>query len=139
MVAPMNSGGQTAGLFVGFDDRTIFLHGANPAEMSERNVGPGVVDGTLAYCNNVPELGNGVPIWLSPRGIIAGRSDGNLVNMTSKKVKFEPSKFGASLARRHNGEFQFLNSMKRKYPGADGAAFGDSATAEVIRNGKVLS
>lgn len=143
MVAPVYFGGEagtanstTGGLYVGFETHTLFLAGADPKLMAQRQVGPGVVKGTLAYCNNVPQLGNNVPIWVAKDGIVAGTTGGTVVNMTSDKVKFNPGNMGASLGRTNNGEFQFLSNFKRGDNGEVG--FGDEVTTEVIRNGKVI-
>lgn len=135
------------GLFVGCENITYFLAGAEPHQMQQTTAGKGAVPGTLFYCNNVPELGDvlspaerihvNVPIWLSQEGIVIGNVSGRLFNLTQQKVKFKPGVRGASVHRMKNGEFQYLTSFKQGSPGS-GFGMEDSVTAEVIRNGKVI-
>jgi len=135
------------GLFVGCEDETIFLTGTDPAQMTQSLAGKGAIPGTLKYCNNVPELGDilspaerihvNVPIWVSQEGIVIGNASGRLFNLTQQKVKFRPGERGASAYRMKNGEFQYLTSFKQGSPGS-GFGMADTATVEVIRNGRVI-
>jgi hypothetical protein len=135
------------GIFVGCENTTYFLEGSEPAQMKQLIAGKGAIPGTLKYCNNVPELGDilspaerihvNVPIWLSQEGIVIGNASGRLFNLTQQKVKFRPGIRGASVHRMKNGEFQYLTSFKQGSPGS-GFGMADTATAEVIRNGKVI-
>lgn len=137
----------STGLFIGCEDNTYFLGGTEPRQMKQLLAGKGAVPGTLVYCNNLPELGDvlspperihvGVPIWLSQEGIVIGNSSGKLFNLTQQKVKFAPGVKGAAVHRIKNGEFQYLTSFKQGSPGS-GFGMADSATAEVVRNGRVL-
>jgi hypothetical protein len=136
------------GLFIGCEDTTYFLAGNEPQQMKQTLAGKGAVPGTLVYCNNVPELGDvlspaerihvSVPIWLSQEGIVIGNVSGRLFNLTQQKVKFAPGVKGASVHRMKNGEFQYLTSFKQGSPGS-GFGMADTVTAEVIRNGRVLT
>ena len=136
------------GLFIGCEDITYFLAGNEPQQMKQSLAGKGAVPGTLCYCNNVPELGDilspaerihvSVPIWLSQEGIVIGNASGRLFNLTQQKVKFAPGVRGSSVHRMKNGEFQYLTSFKQGSPGS-GFGMADSVTAEVIRNGRVLT
>jgi hypothetical protein len=135
------------GLFIGCEDITYFLAGDEPQQMKQTLAGKGAVPGTLVYCDNVPELGDilspaerihvSVPIWLSQEGVVIGNASGRLFNLTQQKVKFAPGVKGASVHRMKNGEFQYLTSFKQGSPGS-GFGMADTATAEVIRNGKVI-
>lgn len=135
------------GIFVGCEDTTYFLEGTEPQQMKQSIAGKGAIPGTLKYCNNIPELGDilspaerihvSVPIWLSQEGIVIGNVSGRLFNLTQQKVKFRPGIRGASVHRMKNGEFQYLTSFKQGSPGS-GFGMADTATAEVIRNGKVI-
>lgn len=135
------------GIFVGCETETFFLRGIEPSQMSQNLAGSGAVPGTLAYCNNVPELGDilspgekvhvSVPVWLSQDGIVIGNTSGRLFNLTHQKVKFVSGARGASMHRIKNGEFQYLTSFKQGSPGS-GFGMADAATAEVIRNGRVI-
>jgi hypothetical protein len=126
------------GIFVGFDDRTIFLPGTEPSGMREVHVGAGVARNILAYCNNVPDMGNNVPIWVSKDGLMAGGHSGALVKITKDRVQFPSGQEGAAVFRTVNGQEQFLTSFKQERPRGSGVGFGDSATCEVVRSGKVL-
>jgi hypothetical protein len=126
------------GIFVGFEDRTIFLPGTEPSAMREANVGGGVAKNILAYCNNVPDMGNNVPVWVSKDGLMAGSHGGALVKITKDRVQFPAGQEGAAVSRIVNGQDQFLTSFKQERPRGSGVGFGDSATCEVVRNGKVL-
>ena len=135
------------GLFIGCEDRTHCLLGTKPEEMQSLDVGTGAIPGTLAYCNNIIELGDtisppekkheSVPVWVSEEGIVAGNPVGRLFSLSQGKVKFSPGKEGASLYRQKNGDFQFLTSF---YNGPDESSIGmnDDATVTVIRNGAVI-
>ena len=126
------------GIYVGFDDRTIFLPGTEPSAMREAQVGGGVARNILAYCNNVPDMGNNVPVWVSKDGLVAGGHGGALAKITKDRVQFPAGQEGAAVSRTVNGQDQFLTSFKQERPRGSGVGFGDSATCEVVRNGKVL-
>lgn len=126
------------GIYVGFEDLTIFLPGTEPTAMREVKVGAGVARNILAYCNNVPELGNNIPVWVSIDGLVAGSHSGSLMKITKDKVQFPAGREGAAVSRTVNGRDQFLASFKQERPRGSGVGFGDSATCEVVRNGKVI-
>ena len=135
----------TGGIYVGFEDETIFLSGKNPAEITIIKVGDGVVKGSLAYADNFGDyqnstlsmLGNldsAIPVWMSQAGIFAGMHNGNVIDLTSKRVKYDAGKRAASLFHMIGGEPQYMVSTQ---PG-NVVGFGDSVTCEVIRNGRVF-
>ena len=126
------------GIYVGFEDRTIFLPGTEPSGMREAQVGGGVARNILAYCNNVPDMGNNVPVWVSKDGLVAGSHGGALARITKERVQFPAGQEGAAVSRIVNGQDQFLTSFKQERPRGSGVGFGDSATCDVVRNGKVL-
>lgn len=142
MVARMRTG-----LFIGCEDRTYCMLGTEPKEMQQLDVGAGAVSGTLAYCNNIIELGDtisppekkhvSVPVWVSQEGIVAGNPAGRIFNLSQGKVKFSPGNEGAALYRQRDGDFQYLASFYSG-PDSDSLGIGDEATIEVIRNGKVI-
>ncbi|MFZ4436810.1 MAG: hypothetical protein ACOYOS_00120 [Syntrophales bacterium] len=126
------------GIFVGFDDRTIFLPGTEPNAMREIDVGAGVARNILAYCNNMMDMGNNVPVWVSKEGLVAGGHSGALVKITNDRVQFPAGLEGAAVSRTVNGQEQFLTSFKQERPNSSGVGFGDSTTCEVVRNGRIL-
>lgn len=142
MIAPVTTqstpGSYVAGgIYVGLKSRTIFLAGSNPAQMVERNVGSGAIKGSLAYCQNVPDLGNNIPAWIATDGVVIGDAFGNVKSLTAERVRIAPGSNGAALFRMAKGTPQLVASYRRGTEGS-GMGFGDSATCEVIRNGKVL-
>lgn len=137
----------STGLFVGMKDKTKFLEGTEPEVIKQIDAGAGSVQGTLAYCNNVPYLADvlgtqekgyvDVPIWVTAEGIVIGNANGRLFNLTKNKIKFGVPDKGASLYRNQNGVFQFLSSFRKGTTGS-GAGFSDDATCEIFRNGKII-
>lgn len=133
MIAPVKEG-----FYVSTTENTYFLSGGDPVKMEMRKVCSGAIRKSLAYASHVPELGSNVPVWLTNDGIVAGNHEGMVVNLTQRKVKLTPSKGdAAAMVREKDGDIQYLASYRRRGSGT-GASFGDSATAEVIRNGKVI-
>lgn len=126
------------GIYIGFDEQTVFMPGTEPTAMKETKVGVGVARNILAYCNNVPNLGNNIPVWVSKDGLVAGGHGGNLMKITQDRVQFPAGQEGAAVQRTVNGQDQYLTSFKQERPRGSGVGFGDSATCEVVRNGTVL-
>jgi hypothetical protein len=134
------------GLFVGTEERTVFLHGVEPSKMEQSFAGAGSIRGTLAYCNNLPELGDilgtaekgyvDVPVWRTMDGIVAGNASGKLYNLTKNKVVMDAAPMGASLYRNVDGTFQFLTSSIR---GVSGSSIGslNPDTLKLFEDGKV--
>lgn len=116
------------GLFVGMDNKTVFLAGTDPKDMRQMDAGAGAVRNTLSYCNNLRELGDilgtnekvhvDVPVWLSQEGIVAGNASGRLFNLTNNKVRMAPPTAGAGMYRDKNGMFQYLVSFARGQGGS---------------------
>ena len=136
----------STGLFVGLENKTVFFAGTEPAKMIQMDAGAGAVKGTLAYCNNLGELGDvlgtsekvyvDVPVWLSQEGIVAGNPSGRLFNLTNNKVKFTPPQSGAAMYRDVNGTFQFLTSFPHGQSGS-GVRASDPKAIEAFKNGHV--
>lgn len=136
MVAPavgLNGGG----VFVGLETRTVFLAGTSVNDFSEKFSGPQPLIGSLAYCHNLPQLGNNVPVWVTKEGIIAGAFDGSSQNITQDKMRLAAGLTGASFFRMYRGSPQIVSAFRRSGNGTN-VGFGDSATCEVIRKGTVL-
>jgi hypothetical protein len=134
------------GLFIGMKKRTRFLAGTIPEQMSVQDAGPGSVKGTLAYCNNLPELGwtlgtaekdfADVPVWLTEEGVVVGSPSGKFFNVTKNKLKMGIPDQGASLYRNLNGVIQYLSSFKTGATGT-GRGFCDEDTYNSFKNGKI--
>lgn len=135
-----------SGLFIGMEDKTKFLAGTEPSQMVESDAGAGSIKGTLAYCNNLPDLGStlgtpekgfvDVPVWVTAEGIVAGNAAGKLYNLTKNKIKMGIPTQGASLYRNLEGVFQFMASFKSGSSGS-GAGFIDAGTYNAFKNGLI--
>ena len=136
----------STGLFIGMEEKTIFLTGTEPDQMAQSDAGAGSIKGTLDYCNNVPDLSStlstsekglvDVPIWLTTEGIVAGSTSGTLYNLTKNKIKMGIPAQGASLYRNLEGVFQFLTSFKQGATGS-GKGFSDVDTDKAFKDGKI--
>lgn len=135
-----------SGLFIGMADKTRFLAGTEPDQMTQSDAGAGSVKGTLTYCNNLPDLGSvlgtpekgfvDVPVWLMEDGIVAGNASGKVYNLTKNKIAMSIPSQGASLYRNLEGVFQVLTSFETGKRGS-GAGFNDADTLAALTNGKI--
>jgi hypothetical protein len=136
----------STGLFIGMEKRTRFLAGTIPEQMTQQDAGAGSVKGTLAYCNQMPELGwtlgtpekdfTDVPVWLTTEGVVVGAPSGHFFNVTKNKLKMGIAHQGASLYRNLDGVIQFLTSFKTGATGS-GAGFRDADTYNAFKNGRI--
>lgn len=136
------------GLFVGMKNRTRFLAGTIPEQMTVQDAGAGSIKGTLAYCNNLPELGwtlgtpekdfVDVPVWVTSEGIVVGSPSGKFFNVTKNKLKMGIPEQGAALYRNLEGVIQYLASFKTGATGT-GAGFRDAETYSAFKNGHIDS
>ena len=134
------------GLFIGMKNRTRFLAGTIPEQMTQLDAGAGSIKGTLIYCNNMPELGwtlgtpekdfTDVPVWLTTEGWVVGSPTGKFFNITKNKIKIGIPTHGASLYRNLNGVIQILTSFKSGSIGS-GAGFEDEDTFNSFKNGQI--
>jgi len=135
------------GLFIGMEDHTVFMQGTEPSEMRQMDAGEGSIKGSLAYCNNLPDLSSvlgtaekgftDVPVWLTTEGFVAGNQSGRLFNLTKNKLKIGIPVQGASLYRNLNGMFQFLTNFKQGFT-ASGKGFSDADTIKAFTDGKIV-
>lgn len=127
------------GLYVGTKDRTIFLAGRQPEEMTEMQpVGSGVVPGSLCYANELGKLGRNIPVWIGQGGVYAGTMEGQVINLLKEKIIMDPDQSqGASIYRVRDGQTQMLFSYKQG-GGAANMSMGDDASCEVVRKGNVI-
>ena len=122
-----------AGLYFASTDKTWFAQGFDPAGMNMSEVGTGALPGSLQYLPNFRGV-NDVPIWTERTGIFAG-VNGRAVPVTEERLKFDAQGQAASLQRVQDGVQQYLTS----FPQHADVGFGDSATCEVVRNGKLIT
>ena len=136
----------STGLYIGMSERTRFLAGTIPEQMTQSDAGAGSIKGTLAYCNNLPELGwtlgtpekdfADIPIWLTTEGVVVGGPSGKFFNVSKNKVKMSISGYGASLYRNHEGVIQFLTTFKQGKTGS-GIGSDDPNTYNAFKDGKI--
>lgn len=129
------------GLYVGMKGKTKFLLGTVPEQMQLTDAGAGSIKGSLAYCNNMPELGwtlgtpekdfVDVPVWRTTEGIVVGSVNGKFFNVSKNKIKIPTSESGASLYRNLNGVIQFLTSFK------GGTGLSDPDTQKAFADGQI--
>lgn len=134
------------GLYIGMKGITKFLAGTVPEQMVQTDAGAGSVEGTLAYCNNMPELSwtlgtaekdfVDVPVWVTTEGIVVGGSNGKFFNLTKNKVKMSIPDRGAALYRNLNGMIQYLANFRT---GVYGSSIGpaDSDTYNAFKHGHI--
>jgi hypothetical protein len=135
------------GLYVGTIESTKFLAGTDPKTMQEMDAGAGAIKGTLAYCNNMPELGwtlgtpekdfVDVPVWLTTEGVVVGSPTGKFFNITKNKIKMSAPSQGASLYRNIAGFIQFLTSFKTGGVVGAGAGLNDPDTYNAFKDGRI--
>lgn len=113
VIAPIESG-----IFVGTERDTHFLMGSEPAQFVDRTVSPaGSIFGTLSYCEQQFVTANGLreltPVWVTARGVVAGASDGSLIELTSNKFVLPSMASGAAAYRYQPGFSHFLASLSK--------------------------
>ena len=134
------------GIFVGTESSTFFLAGTEPDKMQQSRIGEASIKGTLAYCNNLPDLESvlgtaekgqvSVPVWMTTEGIVAGSNAGTLYNLTKNKIKTGIPARGASLYRNLEGMFQFLTSFRNSAT-ASAKGFSDDVILAAFKAGKI--
>lgn len=137
MLEPVNAGGAAAGLFMAAGERTYFMTGATPAQMSPVIKYPhGVVPGTAV---RVPgsvfglQTTEPVPYWLARNGVgCVGLPGGDVMPLREGQVIAPSAEGGASLYRDVPGMRQVITTLT----GATqrGLAIGDALDCDVIRH-----
>jgi len=124
-------------------DALYFLDGRDPENFDVRYrekykgakyTGVKIIGGDVIL-ENIP---TGVK-WLftSDKGIVMVGTGGMVFNLTEKTVMVDDAESGAAIFRSVNGINQYLSVLKE--PVGSRVRFGDSATAEVVRNGIVIT
>lgn len=129
------------GMYVATATKTYYINSYNIHESVLKEVGDGAIPYTLQYCSIATNTINGdsIPVWMSPTGIMAGTKE-DVVNLFESKIKYTaPEGIGAALFRMTKGFPQYVVSTdlpSGQYNETVG--FGDNATCEVFRNGKLI-
>lgn len=118
------------GLWFASADTTWFASSLNPSEFVFSVVGDGAVPGSLQYLNEFRQMNN-VPVWISKSGMQAGMQ-GQVVPLTEQAVKFDVAGRAASYQE------QKLNGHYVANMPLPDVGFGDAATCEVFRAGKLI-
>ncbi len=109
----------TGGMYVGTQQGTFLLRGADPKDMMLEELSPaGVIEGSIAWQNGAL-IGDGslagatLPVWTSTEGaVIAGTRDGQLVELSRPRYSATPGVRAAALARVANGMNQYLVTLQ---------------------------
>ena len=127
----------TTGLFV-VSDKTYFLPGGNPEQMTIREVSPlSGVEGTGAEVSASIlglEMPGTVPTWFSDNGTVVGGADGVVIPLMEGKVSVGKYGSGAALYREENGIRSLVTALQNK-DDVSGFSASDSLSTEVRRGG----
>lgn len=128
------------GYFVGQENRTYFVAGADPAdarvvEAYPFGAVPGVVHmvpGARLPFENPPAVP--VPMWMASNGVFCvGMPDGTVMPLTETSFAARSGSEGAALFFQKEGINRFVATVRN--PTDNNFAFSDQVTAEVVRNG----
>lgn len=136
MIAPVSDG-----LFVNSRTSTWYLDSGDPQKAVARRVGDGAIPGTLTYAmrKSPDRMGSPhpvalpEPVWVSPRGVIAGDNQGRLLHLTDTRLKMDYLSAGAGLYRVVNGWPQLIFSLF----GSPREAV-DATLSEIINRGNLF-
>lgn len=109
-------GSVSGGLYVGTEDEVVFLTGDDPEQMTHSTkLNYGVIPGTMVKVDG-RVIGEGVPaevlLWASERGLCAGFPDGEVRNLTERRVGTLTGHAGAAILRRANGQNHYLAVLR---------------------------
>lgn len=109
-------GAVTDGLYVATRNRTYFLRGNDPHEMSISKVADcGAIRGTASIID-AEWVGEGMAgkglIWTSPKGICIGLLGGQFVNLSKKRVNNLTGERGTSLFRQMGGQNHLVTVLQ---------------------------
>ncbi len=121
------------GFYVASETATWFAAGFDPEQWDIALVGDGAIPGTLQYIPHLGEADN-VPVWLNRLGLKAG-VNGVIQKLSQDKVRFNVGKGNAASFYRQQEGGQYLSSFVQP----PDVGFGDSATCEVVRAGKLIT
>jgi hypothetical protein len=106
-----------SGVFVGTEDETVFLDGADPEAFVRKQVAPyGAVLGTEAYVRNDILLEGNMPgsspVWMSTAGLCLGAEGGLMQNLTSDRYLMPSTvREGASVFKIRSGTPQLITTL----------------------------
>jgi hypothetical protein len=107
-------------LYIGFDDKVVTLSSGSaydssilPEKMDRRWFDVGVVEDTLQYCNFGGEIGNNVPVWLSPKGVMVG-ADASIIDISGGKLRYDVDSPIGSGFYMYRGQPLYIATMLHK-------------------------
>ena len=124
-----------SGMYIHSDDNTWYMEGDSPESLTQVKGGKGAIKGTLTYAHYPNLAPYPIPIWMSKYGICAG-VDGKITELTRGKIRSNMTGQGSGVSvSRYGEQFTILTAKQNS---VTNAAFGDSATVEVVRKGKIF-
>jgi hypothetical protein len=140
------------GIYVVSGSNTYFLEGDKPQDMSQTVVyHQGAVEGTgmavppkalkgsdMLSGTEADDSPDDVAYWFSNTGAVLGFPNGKIKAITEDRLVVSEYENGATLFREEGDTRQLITALTNK---GDGSGFGaeDTASAEIIRNGVVLT
>lgn len=108
--------GRFAGLYVGTTERVYFLQGTEPERMNVVEVmNYGMIPGTMVKADGrlIGEGANtSVLLWSSPRGVCAGYPEGEVNNLTQRRIGTLTGHAGTAIIRRANGQSHLMTVLR---------------------------
>lgn len=139
MIAPVEDG-----IFISCEGgKTYHVFGTDPMQwaMTEK-ADYAAIKGTAVLVN--PELLPGEFqeegwVWLSEKGICIGAAGGSFQNITSTKYGVKPSTIGTAMLMQRDGHNRYVSTLHPSDGEVNNIHFSDVATAEVRRNGVIIT
>lgn len=134
-----------SGIFVAATNGIIFLPGGNPSDINQvRNVFDGrVVKNTSVRVNSADvlsfELSGVAIIWETDKGKVLGLSDGSVRLLTQNNYAYHAGQDGAAYLKIWNGEIHHISSLETPRTENSMARTTDFASAEIRRNGIIIT
>lgn len=130
------------GLYI-VSDKTYFLAGQDPKKMQQVVVAPDrAVEGTGMMLEpdvfNIEDVLEDTAYWFGSNGAVLGLPGGKTMGLTEDRLAVPDYLSGATMLRAEGGIQQVLTAVRD--PGDESSmTIGDSASAEIVRNGVVIS
>lgn len=137
--------GVADGIYIGNRTEVFFLAGGNPAgpqrtqKVSRHGAFPGAF-GLFKGSFFVDELPGDVVAWVSAEGKMLGRSGGTVTALTEQRFSFpKDAQAGALFMREDSGEAHLISSLLGAKQEGSNFRASDTADAQIIRNGVVIT
>lgn len=139
MIAPI-----VDGIFISCEGgKTYHVFGTNPMEWAlTEKANYAAIEGTAVLVDPdllLGELQEKAWVWLSEKGICIGAAGGSFQNITSTKYGVKPSTIGTAMLMQRDGRNQYISTLHPSDGEVNNIHFSDVATAEVRRNGVIIT